>query len=71
MHWSDRMKTKINVGEKYLTRNGTQVEVLEKLSENDFQIKSLNEKSFLKHYIVNSNGGFGNYPNHHDLINKI
>jgi hypothetical protein len=69
----ERLKTKINIGEKYLTRKGVKVEVMIKHTENDYEVKDIEGQSFqtFNSYIVTSYGGFGNTPNQYDLIKKL
>ena len=71
MHWSERMKTKLVIGQKYLTRKGLLVEVVDSQTNNretKYEVKDLTDRCFLGNYMVNEFGGFGNYPNHYDLI---
>ena len=75
MHWNERMKTEIKLGNTYETRNGYKVKVVAKLNDNNFEVNRIIRSEIrwghLEEYIVNKFGGFGNYPNHYDLIRRI
>ena len=71
MKWHERMKTKIEIGKKYKTRDGLIVEVVDYQTNNieiKYVVKDLSGKSWLKEYMVTEFGGFGIYPNHYDLV---
>ena len=74
MNWDERLNTPIKVGETYKTRDNKIVIILKKQQDN-FLVKNTNPSkfntSYLKEYFVNKFGGFGNYPNHYDLIKKL
>lgn len=77
MEWSERLKTKIKVGERYVMRNGSTWTVSEKIDENYFLIKKNNIKeeyidfSIHKELIIGILGNFGNYPNQFDLVMRV
>lgn len=75
MEWYERMKTEIQVGKSYKNRNGLVMDVVEKLSDNDFHVTNkdgvYNHGDYGNGYVVNRIGGFGNYPNHRDLIEVV
>lgn len=77
MEWHERMKTKINVGERYEMRDGTKWTVFEKRDEDAFLIEKDKPKegyidiSMHKSFIVGAVGNFGSYPNHFDLVKRI
>ena len=75
MKWYERMKTQIKIGENYETREGHKVCVVRKI-QYSFLVKRIDVTNttiecFMCEYLVNSFGGFGNYPNHLDLVNHI
>ena len=71
MKWNERLQTPIKIGETYKTRDNKTVIVLSK-RQDEFLVKNVKSNtSFLKEYFVNKFGGFGNYPNHYDLIKLI
>ena len=68
-----RMKTVIVVGETYSNRRGNKWKVIKQQGSN-FEIHKLPPKNGFvdinttKKLIVGKYGGFGNYPNHYDLV---
>jgi hypothetical protein len=69
------MKIELKVGETYINREGVEMKVMEKLPTNEFIVQNDKGiycvKDFYDYgngYIVNLSGGFGEYPNHRDLI---
>jgi len=60
--------TKIEVGKKYLNKQGLLMEVVLKRDEFNYEVKDATERCFLSGYIVNPMGKFGNTSNHYDLI---
>lgn len=75
MEWYERMKTEIQVGKSYKNRDGLVMDVVEKLSDNDYHVTNkdgaYNHGDYGNGYIVNKIGGFGNYPNNRDLIEVV
>ena len=77
MHWSERMKTKIEVGRTYNNRNGAKWKVVSKLNNTNFEVhklpppKGFTDISIRKQLVVNELGGFGDYPNHFDLVKVL
>ena len=77
MHWSERMKTKIEDGKTYENRNGAKWRVGTELKDEHFEIHKLSPpKGFVdisttKQLVVNKYGGFGNYPNQFDLVKLV
>jgi hypothetical protein len=77
MHWSERMKTKIEVGKTYENRNGAKWRVVSELKDEQFEThklpppKGFVDISTTKELVVNKYGGFGNYPNHFDLVKLV
>ena len=74
MHWSERMKTEIKVGETYKKRDGNITKVIAK-RQDKFEVKDINvpkiQDDYLRNYYVSMFGGFGNYPNNHDLVERV
>lgn len=75
MNWNERMSTQIVVGKSYKNRDGVIMDIVEKITENDYLVTNkdgaYNDREFGNGYIVTKYGGFGSYPNHRDLINPI
>ena len=75
MEWHERMKTEIQVGKSYKNRDGLIMDVVEKITDNDFHVTNkdgvYNHGDYGNGYIVNKIGGFGSYPNHRDLIEVV
>ena len=74
MKWSERLQTEIKVGQIYLDRSGTKMQVIDKIDDTHFRIKRTPPPPgyvyFYNHrreHVVNQYGGFGNYPNPYDL----
>ena len=67
MNWNERMHTILIVGSKYKTRDNRIAEVIKKINDNNYEIIIKPNK----YLVVNKFGGFGNYPNHNDLVSKI
>ena len=74
MHWSERMKTEIKVGETYKKRDGNITKVVAK-RQDKFEVKDINvpkiQDDYLRNYYVSRFGGFGNYPNNLDLVKRV
>ena len=70
----ERLKTRIQVGEKYLNREGIEMHVIEKI-EGSFAVTNpegvYRTEGYSDGYFVRPNGGFGNTPNYRDLVQKI
>ena len=71
----ERMKTQIQVGKSYKNRNGFVMNVIEKLTDNDYLVTNkegvYDHGDFGNGYIVTKFGGFGNCPNQRDLIEIV
>ena len=75
MKWCERMKIEIKVDKSYLNRDGIIMDVIEKLTDNDYHVTNkhgiYSYPKYVNGYIVTKFGGFGDYPNHRDLIKII
>jgi hypothetical protein len=77
MSLTERMKTKIKVGERYQMRDGTKWTVTEMRDEDHFLIDKDNpeegyiDTSMHKQFIVGVFGNFGYCPNPFDLVKQI
>lgn len=75
MEINERMKTEIQVGESYKNRDGVIMDVVEKLTDNDYAVTNkdgaYNYGEYGNGYVVTKFGGFGICHNHMDLIELI
>lgn len=67
----ERLNYSIQVGEKYLNRIGVEMDVVKKVKDKFLVTNKdgvYNAMDYGNGYFVSCNGGFGNTPNHMDLI---